>query len=86
MQLPDETVTYDYKALLTPLVEAWSPLSELQTHNYLPETELAALKPHLEEVLQQISKERTMKVVPAVLKPLDSGFIDLPKNLAKPAS
>lgn len=81
MQLPDEAIDFNYAGLLLPHVEAWTPLAELQSRNYLRPERLDAIKPQLMQVRQQVASERTMTSPPQRLLPLDSGFIDLPSKL-----
>ncbi len=35
MQLPDETIAYNFQRLLVPPLEAWTPLAELQSQHFL---------------------------------------------------
>jgi glucose-6-phosphate isomerase len=81
MQLPDESLEFNYRGLLAPLPEAWTPLSELQARHFLTQERIDALKPTLMAVRMQIGSERDLPNPPAKLKPLDSGFIDLPQKL-----
>src|SRR5262249_19591530 len=81
MQLPDEAIEFNYAGVLTPLTDAWTPLAELQSKNYLRPDRLAAVKQHRMQVRQQVASERSMPNPPQRMLPLDSGFIDLPGKL-----
>ena len=80
MQLPDETISYDYQAALAPYAEVWSPRQELRTQNLIDPRRLKALIPQIMEVRSQVAAERGMKDIPSEMQPLDSGFIDLPQT------
>src|SRR5882762_2670878 len=80
MQLPDEAITYQYQSLLVPAVEEWGSAAELRTKHFLQPARLRALLPQLTAVRSQVATERELKEVPAELKPLQSGFIDLPQQ------
>lgn len=80
MQLPDEAITFQYQSLLVPAVEEWSPAAELRTKHLLQPARLRALLPQMNQVRSQVATERELKEVPAELKPLQSGFIDLPQQ------
>ncbi|HEY8506225.1 MAG TPA: glucose-6-phosphate isomerase, partial [Gemmataceae bacterium] len=81
MQLPDESISYDYRGALAPRPLTWDPVTELQARHYLTPERLDALRPQLNEVRSQIAAERELKNPPEKLRPLDSGFIDLPQQL-----
>lgn len=80
MQLPDESITYQYQSLLVPAVEEWTPAAELQARQLLPAARLKDLLPRLEKVRSQVTTERELQPVPPELQPLDAGFIDLPQK------
>jgi glucose-6-phosphate isomerase len=81
MQLPDETIAYQYQSLLFPPGLNWSPVAELKARHFLDPARLRALQPQLLQVRSQVLTERELKEVPADLQPLDSGFIDLPQEM-----
>jgi glucose-6-phosphate isomerase len=81
MELPDEAISYDYRALLVPPEEYWTPAAEMRQRHFLT---LARLKEFSQRLLQcrsQVAAEREMRLVPEELKPLEPGFIDLPEVL-----
>jgi glucose-6-phosphate isomerase len=80
MQLPDETISYDYEAALAPYSQIWSPGQELRSQNLIDPRRLKALVPQIMEVRGQVAAERGMKDIPPEMLPLDSGFIDLPQT------
>jgi len=81
MQLPDENIEYDYRRLIAPPPDPWTPLTELQTQNYVPPDRLDGMKKAAEQVRGQVAAERGMSNVPPKLQPLQPGFIDLPQTL-----
>jgi glucose-6-phosphate isomerase len=80
MQLPDESLTYQYQALLTPVAEEWTPAAELRARHVLLGSRLKDLAPRLLQVRSQVAAERDLPQVPPELRPLDAGFIDLPQK------
>lgn len=81
MQLPDESIEYDYRRLLVPPAEAWTPLAELQAKHFLAPDKLEPLRTKLNAVRGQVAAERELQNPPAKLLPLQVGFIDLPQKL-----
>jgi glucose-6-phosphate isomerase len=80
MQLPDEAVGYEYRGLLAPQQEEWTPAAELRARHFLSPARLKELQPRLAQVRGQVAAEREMQQVPPELQPLDAGFIDLPQK------
>lgn len=81
MQLPDESIEFNYQGSLCPLIDAFTPLAELQAQNFLSQEAIDGLKKRLMEVRQQVASERELPNPPAKMLPLDAGFIDLPAKL-----
>jgi glucose-6-phosphate isomerase len=81
MQLPDESIEFNYQGLIAPQLEGWAPLGELQALHFLSNERIDAMKQTLVSVRMQVASEREMANPPAKLKPLDAGFIDLPQRL-----
>lgn len=81
MQLPDESVEFNYQGLLNSPPETWTPLAELQAQQLLAPERIEALKPLVMNVRMQVASERDLTNAPPKLKPLDSGFIDLPQKM-----
>lgn len=81
MQLPDESIEYDYRRLLAPTVEAWTPLAELQSAHFLPADKLEPLRTKLNAVRGQVAAERDLVNPPAKLQPLQVGYIDSPQKM-----
>ncbi len=79
MQLPDETLEYFFHGFAVPS-ETWTPLAELQAKHFLPPTRVRGLLPTLQQVRSQIAAERELVNPSPELRPLDSGFIDLPQK------
>lgn len=79
MQLPDESIEFNFSGLLSHHNEPWTPLAELQAQHLLTQDRLDALKTQSINVRMQIASERSQPSDPA--KPNGSGFIDLPQKL-----
>src|SRR5260370_38060092 len=80
MQLPEESVSYQYQSLLVPAAEDWVPAAELRTQHFLPPARLKDLTPRLLQARTQVATARELTQVPPELQPLDAGFIDLPQK------
>jgi glucose-6-phosphate isomerase len=80
MQLPDETIEYDYHGALASPPEAWTPLAELQAQNLITPARLRAIVPQLQQARSQLAAERDLLDPPPEQRPLDAGFIDLPQK------
>ncbi|MBL8794886.1 MAG: glucose-6-phosphate isomerase [Planctomycetia bacterium] len=80
MQLPDEAITYQYQSLLPPPAEEWNLLTEARAKQFLSATRLKALAQQIMQVRSQVATERELQNPPPELRPLDSGFIDLPQK------
>jgi glucose-6-phosphate isomerase len=81
MQLPDESIEYDFRRLLTPPADAWTPLAELQARHFLAPDKLDPLRTKLNAVRGQVASERELQNPPAKFLPLQVGFIDLPQKM-----
>src|SRR5438128_5672490 len=81
MQLPDESITYQYQSLLVPTMDEWGPEAELRWKHFLQPARLRAITPQMMQVRSQVAAERELKEVPQEQQPLDAGFIDLPQQL-----
>jgi len=80
MQLPDESIAYNYQNLLAPTMEEWTPAAELRQQHFLAQTKLRDLIPRVLQVRSQVATERELKQPPPEMTPLDGGFIDLPQK------
>jgi glucose-6-phosphate isomerase len=80
MQLPDESIAYQYQALLTPVSDEWTVSAELRARHFLDPARLRALQPQLMQVRSQVAAERELPQGAAENRPIDSGFIALPEN------
>src|SRR5438477_12989911 len=81
MQLPDETIDYQFQGLIALTAsDAFTPLLELQSKNFLPQSRLKGLIPQVTQARGQVSAERELARPPAELMPLDSSFIELPQK------
>lgn len=81
MQLPDESIAYNYQHLLAPQFEDWTPAAELRQQHFLSPAKLRDLTPRVLQVRSQVATERELKQVPQEMQPMDAGFIDLPQRL-----
>lgn len=81
MQLPEESITYQYENLLIPTSTDWSPTSELQTQQFLHPDRLRDIQPQLQQAKSQVIAEREMRSNLGNSGPIEAGFIDLPQNL-----
>jgi glucose-6-phosphate isomerase len=81
MQLPDESISYEFQGLLAPGAKEWTPLAELQACHLLAPGRLKELSPRLLQVRSQVAAERDLGQVPPEFQPLEAGFIDLPQRL-----
>lgn len=81
MQLPDESIEYDYRRLVAQAADVWTPLAELQSQHFLTSDKLDAVRTKLNAIRGQVASERELQNPPEKLKPLQVGFIDLPQKL-----
>ncbi|CAN5260608.1 glucose-6-phosphate isomerase [soil metagenome] len=81
MQLPDEAIEYDYRRLIAPINEAWTPLTELQSQHFLAPDKLDGVRTKLNAIRGQVASERELQNPPPKLQPLQVGFIDAPQKL-----
>ncbi|MEZ6143100.1 MAG: glucose-6-phosphate isomerase [Zavarzinella sp.] len=81
MQLPDESIAFDYSGAISPRAEAWTPLAELQSQNFLKVSQIDGLRQELMQIRQKVASERQLQEIPPELQPLDNGFIDYPGKL-----
>jgi glucose-6-phosphate isomerase len=83
MQLPDEAISFHYQNLLVPArpEEEWKPTLELQSQHFLSPQRIKSIIPQMMQVKGQVATERDITEPPPHLRPLDSGFIDLPDKL-----
>src|SRR5262249_8881358 len=80
MQLPDESVSYQYQSLIAPVTTEWLPPVELRARHFLPADMLRDLAPRLLQIRGQVAAERELQNPGPELLPLDAGFIDLPQE------
>ncbi|MGE3806422.1 MAG: glucose-6-phosphate isomerase [Gemmataceae bacterium] len=80
MQLPDETISYEYQNLLVPVIEEWCPAAELRAKHFLSPARLRDMAQQMKQVRSQIAAERELPNVPPEMQPLEAGFIDLPQK------
>jgi glucose-6-phosphate isomerase len=81
MQLPDESIDFNYQGVLAPSADAWTPLQELQSSHFLAPERIEALRQTLVATRMQMASEREMTGDALKIKPLDAGFIDLPQRM-----
>jgi len=84
MQLPDESIDYQFQGLLTSQTDRWTALHELQQQHFLSPDRIDSLKQLVMHVRGQVAAERElrdMKDISPKMQPLHPGFIDLPQTL-----
>jgi glucose-6-phosphate isomerase len=81
MQLPDENIEYNYQRLVSQQSEFWTPLAELQGQHFISPDRLDSIKKVALEIRGQVGAERELVNPPPKLRPLQSGFIDLPQKI-----
>src|SRR5262249_28516893 len=81
MQLPDESIAYNYQNLLVQEVAEWTPAAELRKQHFLSLEALHEMTPRVLQVRSQIATERELKEIPPTMQPLQAGFINLPQSL-----
>jgi glucose-6-phosphate isomerase len=81
MELPDESLVYDYRGLLVPAVEEWSAAAELRARNFIQPSRFKELHQRLLQCRSQVAAEREMRNPPPESLPLEPGFINLPQEL-----
>ncbi|HEV3384761.1 MAG TPA: glucose-6-phosphate isomerase, partial [Gemmata sp.] len=81
MQLPDENIEYNFQRLIAHPSEFWTPLAELQSQHFISLERLDSIKKVGLEIRGQVGAERELLNPPPKLRPLQSGFIDLPQKL-----
>jgi glucose-6-phosphate isomerase len=81
MELPDEAIVYDYRGVLVPPGEEWTPAAEMRARHFLAPGRLKEMVPRLLQCRSQVAAEREMRSVPLEMQPLEPAFIDLPQTL-----
>src|SRR5207248_5400639 len=76
-------ISFNYQNLLLQPrpEEEWKPILELQSQHFLSAQRLKSIIPQMIQVKGQVATERDITDPPPHLRPLDSGFIDLPDKL-----
>lgn len=81
MELPDESVSYNFQGLLAPAQEDWTAAAELRARNFLSAARFKDLHQKLLQCRSQVAAERELRNPPADSLPLEAGFINLPQDL-----
>ncbi|MFL5241756.1 MAG: glucose-6-phosphate isomerase, partial [Gemmataceae bacterium] len=81
MQLPDESISYEYQAALIPASEEWTPTAELRWRHFLNPARVRDLGGRLIQIRSQVAAERDLQQVPPEMQPLDAAFMDFPQKL-----
>src|SRR5262245_57363786 len=81
MELPDESISYNYQGLLVPAAEEWTAAAELRAHHFITSARLKELHQRLLQCRSQVAAERELRNPPAEQLPLEPGFINLPQEL-----
>lgn len=81
MELPDETLAYEYQGLLTVAGQDWNPAAEARGRHFVEPARLKDLAPRLLQIRSQVAAERDLRQPPPdSAGPLQAGFIDLPQK------
>ena len=81
MQLPDESIDFQFSGLVYQSPDTWSPLAELQSQHLLTQERIDALKQQLITVRMQMASDREANSQTPRNKLPDSAFMDLPQKL-----
>ncbi len=81
MELPDESIAYNYQGLLAPANEEWTAAAELRAKNFVSASRFKELHQRLMQCRSQIAAEREIRNPPPDQMPLEPGFINLPQEL-----
>lgn len=79
MQLPDESISYQFDSLLVPQETDWTTGAELRAQHLLSPTRLKDLVQPLMQAKSQVAAEREMRNVVSEEGAIEAGFIDLPQ-------
>ncbi|VTR98886.1 glucose-6-phosphate isomerase [Tuwongella immobilis] len=81
MQLPDESIDFQYQNLIASPGEGWSLLQELQAQHFIQPERLEAIRHLIMQVRGQVAAERELRDPPPRMQPLLPGFMDLPQQM-----
>ncbi len=81
MELPDESISYNYQGLLAPVIEDWTAAAELRASHFVNPTRFKELQQRLLQCRSQVAADRELRSPPSEYLPLDAGFINLPHDL-----
>ncbi|MBY0230947.1 MAG: glucose-6-phosphate isomerase [Gemmataceae bacterium] len=81
MQLPDESVTYDYTGLLQSPADEWGAAAELRARHLLHPSRFKDIHQRLMQCRGQVAADREMRNPPPESLPLEPGFINLPQEM-----
>src|SRR5262245_59009133 len=81
MELPDESVSYQFQGLLAPSNEEWTAAAELRAGHFVSASRFKELHQRLLQARGQIAAERELRATSPEQGPLEPGFINLPQEL-----
>src|SRR5437764_13300293 len=81
MELPDESLSYNYQGLLVPAVEEWTAAAELRARHFIHPARFKELHQRLLQCRSQVAADRELRNAPPEYLPLEPGFINLPQEL-----
>lgn len=81
MELPDESISYNYQGLVAPATEEWTAAAELRARNFVGPARFKELQQRLLQCRGQVAADRELRNPAPEYLPLDAGFINLPQEL-----
>lgn len=81
MQLPDESIAYNYQGLMQGTTEEWDAAAELRACHLLAPARFKDLQQRLLQCRSQIAADRELLNPPPEALPLEPGFINLPQEM-----
>jgi glucose-6-phosphate isomerase len=81
MELPDESLAYNYQGLLASATEEWTAGAEARARNFVSAARFKELQPRLLQCRSQVAADRELRNPPGDYLPLQPGFINLPQEL-----
>ncbi|MFO0843389.1 MAG: hypothetical protein U0797_13480 [Gemmataceae bacterium] len=81
MELPDESISYNFQGLMAPANEEWTAAAELRARNFVSPARFKELHQRLLLCRGQVAADRELRNPAPEYLPLDAGFINLPQDL-----
>jgi glucose-6-phosphate isomerase len=81
MELPDESISYQYQGLLAPAGEEWTAAAEMRSRHLVSPARFKELQQRLMQCRGLVAADRELRNPPPEQLPLEPGFINLPQEL-----